>query len=359
MMDFRLTPEQELFRDGVRRTLEGFGRGASGPALRRALAELGASMTDIPEAQGGLGGAGIETALVMQEFGRHLVAEPFAASVVHAGGLLGALGLASDLVEGLMEGTKVAALASAEPEGAGDALAVATTARRSGDGFVLAGRKSVVIGAPGADSLLVTAVSADGAFDGIGLFRLDAPDPARLAPCRTLDFYPAADLALDGLALPAEALIACDCGAALEEATDAAIIATCAEAVGAMEAALWLTNDYLKTRKQFGVAIGSFQALQHRMADAFVMVEQARSSLFAALAGRAAGPGPRRRAVAAAKALIGRSGNAMGADMVQLHGGIGMTEEYAIGHYYRRLLAIEARFGNSTHHLRRLACLPD
>lgn len=357
MMSFRLTPEQELFRDSIRRALDAHGRGASGPALRQVLAELGAPAADVPEEMGGLGGQGIETMLVLSELGRALVTEPFTASAVHAGTLLAETGAAPDLLEGLLDFSRLTVVASAEPESAGDPELVAASAVRQGDRYVFSGRKSVVIGAPEADSLLLTARSGDGDYDGIGLFRVDGIAADRLIVCRTLDGYAAADIVLDGLALPASALIVRGCDAALATATDAAVLAVCAEALGAMEAALWLTNDYLKTRKQFGVAIGSFQALQHRMADAFVLVEQARSSLYAALAARSAGPAARRHAVAAAKALIGRTGKAMSADMVQLHGGIGVTEEYEIGHYYRRLHAIEARFGNSDHHLRRVAGL--
>lgn len=346
-----------MFRDSVRRTLEGFGKRAAGPALRQALVELGATMTDVPEDLGGLGGQGIETALILTEFGRFLVAEPFTNSVIHAGALLASTGVAADLLDGLIDGSHLTVLASAEPEGSGDALHVATVAEKKAGSYHLRGLKSVVIGAPRAQTILITARIAGKDPQGIALFRIDAIDADRKVACETLDGYTAADILLDGLVLPETALLVEDCGAALARATDAALIATCAEGLGAMEAALELTNDYLKTRKQFGVAIGSFQALQHRMADAFVMVEQARSSLYAALAAWAHGGDEMSRVIAGTKSLIGRTGRAMTADMVQLHGGIGMTEEYDIGHYYRRLLAIEARLGNSDHHLRRVAGL--
>lgn len=354
MTNFQLTPEQELFRDSVRRTLDGFGATKEGTALRSALAELGVMAVDFPEILGGLDGEGVETMLVMSECGRALLTEPLVASAIFAGTLLVATGEGADLTEGLTDGSRLTVVASAEPESGGDQARVAATASRAVGGYVLSGRKSVVIGAPVADTILVTAISGDGSFPGLGLFRVDAP-AARIVAYRTLDGYVAGDLNLDGLELAEEALLSVNCRSALLYAIDAAIVATCAEAVGAMEAALWLTNDYLKMRKQFGVAIGSFQALQHRMATAFVAVEQARSILYRALAARNAPQSERRLAVSAAKSLIGRSGKALGADMVQLHGGIGMTEEYKIGHYYRRLMVIEERFGSSDHHLRQIA----
>lgn len=355
-MDFRLSPEQAMFQNSIRRTLADLGR-RSGPDIRRVLADLGVFAVPFPQEVGGLGGGPVETMLVMGEFGRALVDEPFLSCALLAGTLLTRLGVGRDLIGGLVDGTSLTVLAAIEHRARGDIGYVSTTASRVTDGFVLDGRKSVVVGAPDAACFLVTARSPDGAFPGIGLFRVAAASLPGLVPYRTIDGSPAADLVFDRLVVPQDALIACDCADALSAAVDEAIMASCAEAVAAMEAAFWLTNDYLKTRRQFSVAIGSFQALQHRMADRYVDLEQARSMLYRGIAALGAPAGERSAMVSAAKAYIGRIGKQLSADMIQLHGGIGVTEEHTIGHYYRRLLAIDARFGNSDHHLRRFAGL--
>lgn len=265
------------------------------------------------------------------------------------------LGIEAELVEGMASGGDLAVLATFEPKGRGDAGLVETSARRDGAGYVLSGHKSVVLGAGEASVFLITAISADGAFPGIGLFRVDRAALPSPATCRTIDGFAAGDLNLDGLAVGPEALIATDCAPMLRAAVNLATVAACAEMVGAMDAGFGVTNEYLKTRRQFDTIIGTFQALQHRMADRYVELEQVQSMLFCAIAALEGPEEERSRTIAAAKAYIGRIGRNFGADMIQLHGGIGVTEEHVIGHYYRRLLALDARYGDCDHHLARFA----
>lgn len=234
--------------------------------------------------------------------------------------------------------------------------AIATRAIRDGGGYRLSGTKILVEGAKEADAVLITARPGDGTFDGLGLFLLKRSELAgRAHAYRTIDGYSASDLALEQLWIGEDALIASDCGDAVSLAIDSAIMAICAEAVGIMDAALTTTNDYLKTRRQFGLPIGSFQALQHRMADMYVDLEQSRSMLLRGTGMLQAESGDRTKAVSAAKALIGRLGKSLGANAVQLHGGIGVSDEHVVGRYFRRLVAIELQFGNSDFHLSRFA----
>ncbi len=353
-MDFAPTSEQTMLQDSVSRTLAGLGA-RSGNDMRAALAELGAFAVPFPAEMGGLGGSAADTMLVMKEFGKALVEDAFLPAALLSGSLLAMLGIETELVEGMASGEGLAVLAAFEPKGRGDVGVVETYARRDGAGYVLTGHKSVVLGAGEASVFLITARSADGAFPGIGLFRVDRAALPSPRAYRTIDGFAAGDLKLDDLVVGPEALIATDCGAMLHAAVDVATVAACAEMVGAMDAGFRMTNEYLKTRRQFGAVIGTFQALQHRMADRYVDLEQAQSMLFRAIAALEGPDGERNRTVAAAKAYIGRIGRNFGADMIQLHGGIGVTEEHAIGHYYRRLLALDARYGDCDHHLARFA----
>lgn len=356
-MNFEPTMEQTLYRDSLGRYLADVGEPGRPPKsdLRAGLAELGILALPFPEDLGGLGGTAIDTMFVAYEIGRALAVTPWVASTVLAGTVLRRVDPNGAPLAGLIDGTRLIVGAFAEAASRGRIDHVETTATRSGDGFLLQGTKSVVIGADEADGILVSARSADGAFPGIGLFLVRAEGSFVAGPYRTIDGHGAADLVFTGHRVPAEALLAGDCGEAIGEAVDAAIMAVCAEAVGAMEAVLWTTVDYLKLRRQFGVAIGTFQAIQHRMADLYVDLEQARSMLYR---GTAALVGPERArstAVSAAKALIGRVGKHLGAEAVQLHGGIGVSQEHAVGRYFKRLVVIERQFGDSDFHLARFA----
>ncbi|MDE2580943.1 MAG: acyl-CoA dehydrogenase family protein [Rhodospirillales bacterium] len=373
-MDFDLSDEQRLLKDSVDRLIAdryGFesrkkylaapeGRD---PALWAAYAGLGLLGLPFPEAQGGFGGGPVETMIVMEAFGRGLILEPYFATVVLGGGLLRRLaGTAQQdaWLGRVAAGTLCLAFAHLERQSRWNLADVATTARQEAGGWVLHGAKNVVLHGDAAGLLLVTArvSGARAERDGIGLF---AVDPA--APGVTRRGYPtqdglrAADIALDGapgepVGTPGKAL------PGIEAAVDAAIAALCAEAVGAMTALQQLTLDYLKTRKQFGRPIGSFQALQHRAVDMLTAVEQARSmALFATVMADAADPVERRRAITAAKAQIGRAAVQVGQEAIQLHGGIGMTMEYAAGHYFKRLTMIDQTFGTADAHLAELAAL--
>ena len=365
-MDFELSEDQSLLRDSVRRLLEreyGFERrqallrepyGHSG-AIWRLLAEQGLCGVGLPEALGGFGGP-TEVMVVMEELGRSLVLEPFLSTVVVGGGLIRDCGSAAQqagLLPRIVAGECRVALAHHEP-GARYALDyVNCTARREGDTYVLSGTKTVVLDAPVADLLLVSVRDPQAA--GLSLIQLEPRTPGvRLTAYRTQDGRSAADLALEEVRVPAGALLG-QPGAALEpleRTIDCALAALCAEAVGAMEAVNESTLGYLNTRRQFGQPIGRFQVLQHRMADMFLMATQARSMSYLAT-GRCREPDrlTRRRALSAAKAYVGSAARFVGQQSVQLHGGMGLAAEYAIGHYFKRLTAINATFGDSDHHV--------
>lgn len=367
-MDFTLTTEQESLADSVMRFVErdyGFDKrrvimdsdSGISDLIWAAMAELGWFGAGLPEEAGGFGGGPIENALIAEGFGRGLVVEPFIANAVLTLQTLAAFGPFTGreaLVEGLVSGTHKVVLAHGEADARGDARIVATTARRDGDDWLISGAKSLVLGAPSADHLLVSARSTG----GVSLF-LVSPDAVGLSSnvYRLLDNSRVADL---GLADVPGTLIGPEGGAlpSIEAGLDHATVAVCAEAVGAMDAALKMTRDYLKTRQQFGVTINNFQALQHRMADMLIELELARSMVYQGLAALTSNDTDQRRAgVSAAKAMIAHAGLFVGRQSIQLHGGIGMTEEYAIGHYYRRLFVIAHLFGNADVHLTRFADL--
>ncbi|MDE2334184.1 MAG: acyl-CoA dehydrogenase family protein [Rhodospirillales bacterium] len=367
-MDFDLNDDQRLLRDSVDRLIadrydfEARRRFTAEPeGWSRAnwvrFAEQGWLGLPFTEASGGFGGGAIEIALVMEAFGRGLVVEPYLASILLAGRLLEEAGEAA-LVRRIAEGELLGAFAHLERHSGWDLEDVATKARPRGDTWHLTGTKCVVLHGDCADVLLVTARTAGAQRDrdGIGVFLItpDAPgltrhgvptqDAQRVAEI-TMSDTPARQLAFAGDAL-----------ATLERVRDQAIAALCAEAVGVMEQMHATTVDYLKTRHQFGRAIGEFQVLQHRAVDMYVALEQARSmALFATLMAAEADSPRRRAAISAAKVQIGRSGRLIGQEAIQLHGGIAMTIEYKVGHYFKRMTAIEEMFGNADTHLEQVA----
>ncbi|MGI9125891.1 MAG: acyl-CoA dehydrogenase family protein [Mycobacterium sp.] len=371
-MDFNLSSEQELLRDGLARflgsryDLEGSRAAAKTgpgwqPEIWRGFAEeLGILGAVLPESAGGSGGGPAETMVIAEELGRALVVEPFIDTVVVAGGLLQRAGgeAAAAALEQIAGGSAVVALAVTEA-GAGDHWeGLSTKAVRDGDHWILDGAKIVVSSAPIATHLLIAARTAD----SVALF-LTAFDPAAPPPgmtvhgYRTIDDRSAADLVFDGLRLPAEALLMPDATDSLARARDEGAAAVCAEAVGAMRKVLADTVDYCKQRQQFGTPIGSFQVLQHRMVDMYMELEQAVSAAYLAVLNLDAGPDDRARAVSAAKATAGRAARFIGQQAVQLHGGMGMTEELAIGHYFKRLTALQYEFGSTDYHRTRYARL--
>ena len=375
-MDFDLSEEQGLLRDSVGRLIDDsygdFDRRkayAAEPhgfsaALWARYAELGLLGLPFAESDGGYGGGPVETMLVMEAIGRGLALEPYLATVVLGGGFLRLGGNAAQraqLVPRIADGTLRLAFAHAERQARYDLADVTTTARREGDGFVLDGAKSLVLHGDFADLLVVSARLSGGRRDrgGLGLFLVaaDAPGVVRRG-YGTQDGQRAAEVTLEQVRVAPDAAIGVpgDGYALIERVVDGALAALCAEAVGAMQALHEMTVEYLKTRKQFGVPIGSFQALQHRAADMLVALEQARSmAMYAAMMADATDDAERHTAIAAAKVQVNDSARMIGQTAIQLHGGIAMTQEYKAGHYFRRLTMIESLFGDTEHHLRAVA----
>ena len=373
-MDLSYTEDQTLLADSVAR----FVRNEYGFETRRALAasdagfdaanwktfaELGWLAIPFAEADGGLGGDPVAAMVLMEQFGRGLVVEPYAPSVLLGGALIAAAGSAAQrerLLGGLIAGETHLAFAHGEPEGRYTLEHVATRAEAANGGFSLTGRKSVVHNAEAADALVVSARTAGATTDRDGLALFVVPRGAAgltLRPYRTIDGLRAAEVALDNVAVAADAVLgaAGDAFPVIEETVDRATAAVCAEAVGIMDVLRETTLEYLKTRKQFGRPLGSFQALQHRAVDMLVACEEARSLVLMATLSLDSPPPGRRRAVSAAKAHIGRAGRKVGQEAVQLHGGMGVTDELKVGHYFKRLTMIDTFFGDAAHHLDRFA----
>lgn len=373
-MDFDLSDDQRLLNDSVDRLI----KDRYGFEARRAyraepdgwsrvvwssLADLGLLGLPFAEAEGGFGGGPVETALVMEAFGRGLLVEPYFASVVLCGALLrhgASTEQRAKLTAGLASGERVLAYAQAERQSRFALNDIKTIARQDGGGWRIDGQKGLVLHGDSADTLLVSArVSGhERDRDGIGLFQVEGEAPGVVRQgYPTQDGMRAAEITFENaeasaLGEPGRAL------PAMERAEDEAIAALCAEAVGLMTAMHEMTVDYLKTRKQFGRAIGENQALQHRAVDMYVALEQARSmSLYATMMAGADDETERRRAIHAAKVQIGQSGRHIGHEAIQLHGGIGMTMEYAVGHYFKRMTMIERGFGDTQTHLSALARL--
>ncbi|MBA5606739.1 acyl-CoA dehydrogenase family protein [Duganella sp. FT3S] len=373
-MDFTFNQEQQQFADALRRWVEkdyGFDArrqiihspaGVSDAAWAT-LTELGMLALPVPEAQGGFDGSAVDLLLVMQELGRGLVVEPYFATVLGAQ-FLKLAGGHDALLEQVAGGTLKLACALGEQGARHDLNDIATTARAAGDGYVIDGGKTVVIHGGQAGALIVSARSAGAQrdTDGISLFVVPA-DAAGVTvrDYRTIDGQRAATVTLREVAVPASALLG-QAGAGwdiLDAAADYGATLLCAEAVGAMDAIFAATLDYLKTRAQFGAPIGKFQALQHRMADMFIHLEQARS--MAMLAAAKVGSGDveeRRRTVSAAKARIGQAARFVGQQAVQLHGGMGVTDELPAAHHFKRLTMIDVTLGDADHHLERFIAQP-
>ncbi|MBX3531463.1 MAG: acyl-CoA dehydrogenase family protein [Rhizobiaceae bacterium] len=373
-MDFDLSEEQSLLKDSIERLLKdryGFEQrkavlaSAEGYSAEmwRGFAEMGLTALPFAEADGGLGGGPVETAIVMEALGGAISLEPYLATVVLGGGFVrlgGSDAQKAALIPAIASGELKLAFAQVERNSRFDLHHVETTARKSGSGWTLDGKKFVVVGAPSADRLIVTARTAGGARDeaGIGVFLVDAAAKGvSIRAHANQDGQRAAEVTLEGVA--AEAIGDPANGLPLvRRVVDAAIAALCAEAIGVMSAMHVLTVEYLKVRKQFGVPIGSFQVLQHKAVDMFVAIEQARSiTLYATTLADSEDDAERTRAMHAAKAEIGRAGRIVGENAIQLHGGVGMTMELAIGHYFKRMAMINLTFGDDAHHLAALAAM--
>ena len=374
-MDFSYTEEQRALQDTLqrfiardydferRRALARSELGYSAEAWAR-FAELGVLALPFPEELGGLGGTGVDVMLVMEEFGRALLLEPFVSTVVLCGRLLQDLAPRATreaLVTQVIGGTLRLAFAGYEAGGRFDLSHVACRALRAGDGWRLAGTKTVVPDAPSADAFLVAARTGGQPTEraGISLFLVPRETAGlTVTPYATQSGGRAGDLKLADVTLADAALLGVVDQAlpAIERAVDAAIAALCAEALGIVSALNKATLEYLKSRKQFGVAIGNFQALQHRMADMYIAEEQIRSmAIMAAVNADLADAAQRRRAISAAKAYIGQAARFVGQQAVQLHGAMGVVDELIVGHYFKRLTMLDVTFGDADCHLGRFS----
>ena len=376
-MDFSFSEEQSMLQDSVQRfmqnsytfenrqklikTEEGFSRDNWA-----SFAELGWLAMPFPEAVGGFGGTPVETMIMMEEFGKGLVVEPYVSCVIMAGTAINEGG-SSEHKEGLlaeiMAGTKLAAVGFVEPQARFNLADVATSAESSGDNYVINGFKGVVMGGPSADVLVVPARTSGEQKDisGITLFLVDTGlNGVSRRDYPTIDGMRASEVTLENVEVSASTVLGeVDQGyELLEKVIDHAILAVGAEAVGAMEVLYKTTVEYCKTREQFGQPIGKFQVLQHRMVDMFMEHEQAKSLLYMAALRMDQGDGPEaRRAVSALKVQVGKGGRFVGQNAVQLHGGMGMTDELNVGHYFKKLTAIETLFGNVDYHLKKYAAV--
>jgi pimeloyl-CoA dehydrogenase small subunit len=374
-MDFDLSEEQRLLKESVDGLLADAydfearkkymaEQGGWSKTMWGKLAEQGLLGLPFAESDGGFGAGGVETMIVMEAMGRALVLEPYLATVVIAGGFLrhgASAAQKSAHIPAIIDGSKTFGFAQLEKQSRYDLFDVATSAKKKGDGWVIDGEKFVVLNGDSADMLIVTARTKGAQRDKTGIGVFIVPANAKGVTRKgypTQDGLHAADITFTGVEVGADSVIGDpENGLPLiERVVDEARIALCAEAVGLMDESLKTTVEYIKTRKQFGVAIGSFQALQHRAADMFVALEQARSmSMFATMAGDFDNAKERSTAIAAAKVQIGKSGKFVGQQSIQLHGGIGMTMEAKIGHYFKRLSMIENTFGDTDYHQRRVA----
>lgn len=374
-MNFDLSVEQQLMKDSVerlmvdeyefenRRNYQKEKRGYS-EAMWSRYAEMGLLALPFAEEHGGFSCGAVDTMVVMEALGKRLILEPYFATVVLAGGVLrdGANEAQKpELISAIAEGRQTWAFAYAEPQSRYDLFDIATTAKEKGGGWILDGAKSLVLHGDTVDKIIVTARTAGERREkgGIGLFVVDTgaaglsrrgyptQDGLRAAEV-TFDNVRAADV----IGNPAGAL------AVISRVADEAIAALCAEAVGCFDKMQAITLEYLKTREQFGKKIGTFQALQHRAVDVFVEMEQSRSmAIYAAMRAGESDAAERQRVMSAAKVQIGRSARLIGQESVQFHGGIGMTMEHSIGHYFKHVAMIDRLFGDWAHHLKRLATL--
>ncbi|MGJ8547169.1 MAG: acyl-CoA dehydrogenase family protein [Sulfitobacter sp.] len=350
-MDFNLSEDHQMLSDSLRRFLAeaspvesrnktAYSAPFHAPALYAQLAELGVIGAFVSEEQGGFGGSAEDVSVIFEELGRALCVEPVLGSLLSLR-LLAATGQ-SALAEQMIAGEMRGAFAFAEPDVSADLSCITAKAEKSGDVWRLTGRKSAVYGAPGADFVLVAAQSGA----GLGLYLVQAPD---LIAAGMVDGGGIADLVLEGTKAQC---LGTDCAALIEETLDLGRIALCAEAVGAADHLVEITRDYLTQRQQFGRPISSFQALQHRVVDMLVELEQCRSITISAVA-HFASP-LRAKHAAMAKNLIGRMASKIAEESIQLHGGIGMTWEYPGAHYAKRLIMIDHQLGDHHDHIARL-----
>jgi alkylation response protein AidB-like acyl-CoA dehydrogenase len=374
-MDFNFTEEQQLLQDSIGKYLEKnysfetrrgiiAGREGISPLVWEGFASLGLLGVPIPPEYDGFGGSAVDTMIVMEALGKHLVVEPYLPTVILGASVIVLGGTEAQrriLLPSIVKGSMKLGLAIGEPKSRYSLSHIETTARLEGNQWVINGRKSVVLHGAAADLLIIAARTSGNVDDqhGISLFFVNPTEPGISGQdFPTYDGMRAVEAQFENLHVNTDSLIGVVDQAypLIELVIDRGIAALCAEAVGCMTALNAATLEYLKTRQQFGVPIGRFQALQHRMVDMLMYQEQARSmACLAAVRVDSPDAVERRRAVSAAKELIGRAGRFIGQQAVQLHGGMGMTDELSVGHYFKRLTAIDTTFGDSDHHLSRFA----
>ncbi|MGC6476525.1 MAG: acyl-CoA dehydrogenase family protein [Parvibaculales bacterium] len=373
-MDFNFSEEQTLLRNMVQTFVQDnydfdkrmkIVRSESGMSAEnwQKFAELGLLAAPFSEEQGGFGGGAVDAMLVMEEFGKGLVMEPYLPTIILCGGMLDRHGTDAQkqaYIPSITDGSAIWALAYSETQSRYQANHVRLSAKADGDGFVLNGHKSVVIAAPWASHLIVSARTSGDENDTQGITLFIVEKQAAGVSCQdfnTVDGGRASDVSFENVKLSADAVIGPVDGGfdVLEEALDFGAAAACAEAVGAMKAATAATIEYARTRKQFGQPIGSFQVLQHCMVDMLGEGEHATSITTMAHLKLDAEASERRQAVSAAKSYIGKSGRMVGQNAVHIHGGMGMTEELNIGHYFKRLTTLNIQFGDEDFHLKRFS----
>jgi alkylation response protein AidB-like acyl-CoA dehydrogenase len=375
-MDFTYTETQDMVRDTLSRFLadtyafdqrqkmiaSDTGRD---PGIWKSLAtDLGLLGAAFSEDHGGLGGGALENAILMEEFGKVIAVEPYLQTVVIGGGALKAVGgaQADAIIPEIIAGNVVIAFAYAEPQGRYNLAHIRTSAKKDGAGYILNGHKGVVYAAPWATHLLVTARTGGSGreADGVSLFLIDAKTPGIVRrDYPTVDGFQASEVYFENVAIPGDALLGGEgAGLALiEQIVDEATVAVCAEACGITEKLHSGTVDYAKQRQQFGQPIGRFQVLQHRMVDMYMEVEQSRSMTTMATLKLSLPADERKAAVSACKAKVSRAAKFVGQNAIQTHGGIGITQELAIGHYFKRSTMIEGQFGSADHHMDRYEAL--
>jgi alkylation response protein AidB-like acyl-CoA dehydrogenase len=375
-MDFTFNEEQTLIQDQVdqfvlkeydwetRQSLSNSDLGF-GQENWQKFAELGWLGISVSEDSGGFGGSAIESMLIMEAFGKGLVVEPFLETMIMSGGLIDAHGSdqqKASILEPAISGEMQLALAYAEPQSRFNLSDVVTEAKPEGDNFVLNGYKSVVMNGPSANKILVSARTSGSQLEenGLTLFIVDADsDGLNKTNYKTVDGRRASDISLENVTVSKDDVVGgVDSGfEILDLAIDKAILAISAEAVGAMEVLYKATVEYTKTREQFGTAIGKFQVLQHRMVDMFMEYEQCKSLLYMATMKQEEGAADAKKAISGLKYQVGKAGKFIGQQAVQLHGGMGVTDELNVGHYFKRLTTIGTIFGNTDYHLKKYSSL--
>ena len=373
-MDFNFTEEQTLLenmvtsfvrdnypweaREAIVKTEEGWK-----PENWSQFAELGLLGVPFAEEFGGLGGSVVDTMIVMEQFGKGLVVDPYMPSVVLAGGLISSLGSkeqVESIIPNIISGDLRYAFAHSEPQSRFDLFDVKTSAAVSGDDFILNGFKSVVFGGPIATHLIISARTSGDQRDtnGITLFLVDKKSEGlTLQNYPTIDEYRASEVVIENLKVSKDMVLGEVDNAynAIDENIDRSTIAVCAEAVGILEVLKDATIDYCKNRKQFGQAIGKNQSIQHRLVDMMIEYEQSKSILYMACTSNLSDPTSRKKAVSAAKARIGKAIKYVGENAIQLHGGMGMVDEYLVSHYFKRATMLGVLFGNEDYHMKRFS----